>query len=140
MDALKPSDLGQVVCVHEGWTLVLDEDATPTPATKALADLMQAVFPLAVERVNAEFPNTPLNGAVVLLAHKGYAEDWDVHDAVGFQAVASEVQTVDILPRLKAGDSQFTEQSPSALTCRQDLPILQGLTPPVRRPIRCVRR
>ena len=93
MDALKPSDLGQVVCVHEGWTLVLDEDATPTPATKALADLMQAVFPLAVERVNAEFPNTPLNGAVVLLAHKGYAEDWDVHDAVGFQAVASEVQT-----------------------------------------------
>ena len=49
-------------------------------------------------------------------------------------------QHLDILPRLKAGDSQFTEQSPSALTCRQDLPILQGLTPPVRRPIRCVRR
>jgi hypothetical protein len=36
---------------------------------------------------------------------------------------------VDILPRLKAGDSHFNEASQCALTCTQDLQLLDGLTP-----------
>ena len=46
----------------------------------------------------------------------------------------------DILPGLKAGDSHFTEASQCALTCTQDLQLLDGLTPPVRRPKHCGRR
>jgi hypothetical protein len=47
---------------------------------------------------------------------------------------------VDILPALKGGDSHFTEASQCALTCTQDLQLLHGLTPPVRRPKHCGRR
>ena len=47
---------------------------------------------------------------------------------------------IDILPRLKAGDSHFNEASQCALTCTQDLQLLDGLTPPVRRPKHCARR
>lgn len=46
----------------------------------------------------------------------------------------------DILPRLNAGDSHFNEASQCALTCTQDLQLLDGLTPPVRRPKHCARR
>jgi hypothetical protein len=45
----------------------------------------------------------------------------------------------DILPALKGGDSHFTEASQCALTCTQDLQLLHGLTPPVRRPKHCGR-
>ena len=41
---------------------------------------------------------------------------------------------LDILPALKGGDSHFNEASQCALTCTQDLQLLHGLTPPVRRP------
>ena len=40
---------------------------------------------------------------------------------------------IDILPTLKGGDSHFTEANQCALTCTQDLQLLHGLTPPVRR-------
>src|SRR5690606_24880861 len=50
------------------------------------------------------------------------------------------VPWIDILPALKGGDSHFTEASQCAPTCTQDLQLLHGLTPPVRRPKHCGRR
>ena len=68
-------------------------------------------------------------------------KDMPVLLPVQFAADLSDRQIlIDILPVLKDGDSHFTEANRCALTCAQDLQLLHGLTPPVRRPICCAQR